>query len=60
MFILQGFGKADHEVTVALLKDIYDGYDITYSDEGYWCNAINEVVSSRSLNKRNNSISNII
>jgi hypothetical protein len=33
--VFQGFGKADHEVAVALLKKKYTGYSITYSDEGY-------------------------
>ncbi|CAI2384452.1 unnamed protein product [Moneuplotes crassus] len=31
----QGFGKADHEVTTAKLKDKYPDYEITWSDEGY-------------------------
>ncbi|XP_076755448.1 sex-regulated protein janus-A [Xylocopa sonorina] len=31
----QGFGKADHEVSVALLKKKYPDYTITCSDEGY-------------------------
>ncbi|XP_011302384.1 14 kDa phosphohistidine phosphatase isoform X2 [Fopius arisanus] len=31
----QGFGKADHEVSVRLLKKMYPDYDITCSDEGY-------------------------
>lgn len=31
----QGFGKADHRVTVELLKKKYPDYDITCSDEGY-------------------------
>ncbi|XP_066993413.2 14 kDa phosphohistidine phosphatase [Anabrus simplex] len=30
-----GFGKADHEVTVGILKNVYQGYNITWSDEGY-------------------------
>ncbi|XP_015433660.1 PREDICTED: sex-regulated protein janus-A-like [Dufourea novaeangliae] len=31
----QGFGKADHEVSVNLLKKKYSDYKITCSDEGY-------------------------
>ncbi|CAH1402064.1 unnamed protein product [Nezara viridula] len=31
----QGFGKADHEVSVEILKEVYGDYDITWSDEGY-------------------------
>ncbi|XP_011168607.1 14 kDa phosphohistidine phosphatase [Solenopsis invicta] len=31
----QGFGKADHQVSVELLKKKYPGYNITCSDEGY-------------------------
>ncbi|XP_046831224.1 14 kDa phosphohistidine phosphatase-like [Vespa crabro] len=31
----QGYGKADHQVTVELLKKKYTDYDITYSDDGY-------------------------
>jgi phosphohistidine phosphatase len=33
--VFQGFGKADHEVTVGLLKKKYTDYDIAWSDEGY-------------------------
>jgi phosphohistidine phosphatase len=33
--VFQGFGKADHEVTVGLLKKKYTDYDIAFSDEGY-------------------------
>ncbi|KAK0180012.1 hypothetical protein PV327_005698 [Microctonus hyperodae] len=31
----QGFGKADHEISVGLLKKKYPEYVITWSDEGY-------------------------
>ncbi|XP_063972625.1 14 kDa phosphohistidine phosphatase-like [Diachasmimorpha longicaudata] len=31
----QGFGKADHQVSVGLLNKKYPDYDITCSDEGY-------------------------
>ncbi|XP_012288283.1 14 kDa phosphohistidine phosphatase-like [Orussus abietinus] len=31
----QGFGKADHRVSVGLLKKKYPDYEITWSDEGY-------------------------
>ncbi|XP_065171107.1 14 kDa phosphohistidine phosphatase-like isoform X2 [Atheta coriaria] len=31
----QGYGKADHELTVEILKKKYPGYDISWSDEGY-------------------------
>ncbi|XP_029659388.1 14 kDa phosphohistidine phosphatase-like [Formica exsecta] len=31
----QGFGKADHQVSVELLKKKYPEYNITWSDEGY-------------------------
>nr|XP_014287316.1 14 kDa phosphohistidine phosphatase-like [Halyomorpha halys] len=31
----QGFGKADHEVSVEILKEVYGDYEITWSDEGY-------------------------
>ncbi|XP_023707966.1 14 kDa phosphohistidine phosphatase [Cryptotermes secundus] len=31
----QGFGKADHEVAVGLLKKKYTDYSISCSDEGY-------------------------
>ncbi|XP_066595155.1 sex-regulated protein janus-A-like [Prorops nasuta] len=31
----QGYGKADHEVTVSILKKKYPDYNITWSDEGY-------------------------
>ncbi|XP_021933692.1 14 kDa phosphohistidine phosphatase-like isoform X1 [Zootermopsis nevadensis] len=31
----QGFGKADHEVTVSLLKKKYTDYNISWSDAGY-------------------------
>lgn len=32
----QGYGKADHEMTVSILKKTYPHYSITWSDEGYW------------------------
>ncbi|XP_068626824.1 14 kDa phosphohistidine phosphatase-like [Battus philenor] len=31
----QGFGKADHEVTANIVKDVFPNYTITISDEGY-------------------------
>ncbi|XP_067005995.1 14 kDa phosphohistidine phosphatase-like [Anabrus simplex] len=31
----QGFGKADHEQTVQLLKTSYPDYEITWSNSGY-------------------------
>ncbi|KAL6420194.1 hypothetical protein ACFW04_013817 [Cataglyphis niger] len=31
----QGFGKADHQVSVELLKKKYPDYNITCSDDGY-------------------------
>ncbi|XP_061928269.1 sex-regulated protein janus-A-like isoform X1 [Apis cerana] len=31
----QGFGKADHEVSVNILKKYYPDYSITWSDDGY-------------------------
>ncbi|KAK9692973.1 Janus/Ocnus family (Ocnus) [Popillia japonica] len=31
----QGYGKADHQVAVALIKKFYPNYAITWSDEGY-------------------------
>ncbi|XP_043527794.1 sex-regulated protein janus-A-like [Frieseomelitta varia] len=31
----QGFGKADHEVSVSLLRTQYPDYTITFSDDGY-------------------------
>lgn len=31
----QGFGKADHQLAVSLLKKVYPNYNITCSDEGY-------------------------
>jgi phosphohistidine phosphatase len=31
----QGFGRADHEVTVGLLKKKYPDYSISWNDEGY-------------------------
>lgn len=31
----QGFGKADHEVSVGLIKRVYPEYQVTWSDEGY-------------------------
>ncbi|XP_072749302.1 sex-regulated protein janus-A [Anoplolepis gracilipes] len=31
----QGFGKADHQVSVELLKKKYPDYNITWSDEDY-------------------------
>ncbi|XP_056641769.1 14 kDa phosphohistidine phosphatase-like [Diorhabda carinulata] len=31
----QGYGKADHQLTVDILKTAYPNYDITFSDEGY-------------------------
>ncbi|KAJ9587003.1 hypothetical protein L9F63_019400 [Diploptera punctata] len=31
----QGFGKADHEVTVGLLKKKYPDYNVSWSDDGY-------------------------
>ncbi|XP_026469141.1 14 kDa phosphohistidine phosphatase-like [Ctenocephalides felis] len=31
----QGFGKADHEQSVELLKQKYPEYDISWSDDGY-------------------------
>jgi len=34
-YVFQGFGKADHEVTVGLLKNKYPDYNISWSDEGY-------------------------
>jgi phosphohistidine phosphatase len=33
--VFQGFGKADHEVTVGLLKNKYPDYSISWNDEGY-------------------------
>lgn len=30
---LQGYGKADHSVTVELLKKVYTDYEITWSDD---------------------------
>lgn len=31
----QGFGKADHSITVDLLKQAYPSYNITWSNDGY-------------------------
>ncbi|XP_018320103.1 14 kDa phosphohistidine phosphatase-like [Agrilus planipennis] len=31
----QAYGKAEHAVTVELLKKVYPDYDISWSDEGY-------------------------
>ncbi|XP_051153345.1 14 kDa phosphohistidine phosphatase-like isoform X2 [Leptopilina boulardi] len=31
----QGFGKADHEVSVDLIKKKYPSYEVTWSNEGY-------------------------
>ncbi|KAJ8947070.1 hypothetical protein NQ318_019965 [Aromia moschata] len=31
----QGYGKADHQVAVDVLKKQYTDYDISFSDEGY-------------------------
>ncbi|XP_065347695.1 14 kDa phosphohistidine phosphatase-like [Cloeon dipterum] len=31
----QGYGKADHTISVGLLKKVYPDYTITCSDEGY-------------------------
>ncbi|XP_066149495.1 14 kDa phosphohistidine phosphatase-like isoform X1 [Euwallacea fornicatus] len=31
----QGYGKADHQVAVNILKTQYPDYNITWSDEGY-------------------------
>ncbi|KAK2586344.1 hypothetical protein KPH14_010636 [Odynerus spinipes] len=31
----QGYGKADHQISVDLLKKKYTDYNITWSDEGY-------------------------
>lgn len=31
----QGYGKADHQISVDLLKKKYSDYNITWSDEGY-------------------------
>ncbi|XP_071568289.1 sex-regulated protein janus-A-like [Temnothorax nylanderi] len=31
----QGFGKADHQISVELLKKKYPTYNITWSDDGY-------------------------
>lgn len=31
----QGYGKADHQISVDLLKKKYIDYNITWSDEGY-------------------------
>lgn len=34
-FHFQGFGKADHSVSVDLLKKSFGDYTITWTDEGY-------------------------
>ena len=31
----QGFGRCDHEVTQALVREAYPEYDVTWSNEGY-------------------------
>lgn len=31
----QGFGKADHSITVEVLKTKYPDYNVSWSDEGY-------------------------
>nr|CAH7722667.1 unnamed protein product [Callosobruchus chinensis] len=31
----QGYGKADHQLTVDILKQVYPDYNISFSDEGY-------------------------
>ncbi|XP_011874091.1 PREDICTED: sex-regulated protein janus-A-like isoform X2 [Vollenhovia emeryi] len=31
----QGFGKADHQVSVEILRKKYPAYNVTWSDEGY-------------------------
>lgn len=31
----QGYGKADHQLTVDILRKTYPDYEITFSDEGY-------------------------
>ncbi|XP_014476647.1 PREDICTED: 14 kDa phosphohistidine phosphatase-like [Dinoponera quadriceps] len=31
----QGYGKADHQISVELLKKKYPSYNVTWSDEGY-------------------------
>jgi phosphohistidine phosphatase len=33
--VFQGFGKADHEVAVGLLKKKFPDYSISWNDEGY-------------------------
>ena len=34
--IFKGFGRADHEISVSLLKEKYPDYEsITFSNEGY-------------------------
>ena len=32
----QGYGKADHSISVDILKKKYKDYKISWSDEGYW------------------------
>lgn len=31
----QGYGKADHQLTVDILKKVYPDYNISFSNEGY-------------------------
>lgn len=33
LFFLQGYGKADHSVTVEILKRTYKDYEISWSDD---------------------------
>lgn len=33
--MFQGYGKADHQLTVDVLKKQYPEYNISFSDEGY-------------------------
>lgn len=35
LFLMQGFGRADHAVTTEKLKAEYPNYEITWADEGY-------------------------
>lgn len=49
-FLFQGFGRANHAVSMEKLKTRYPDYEITWANEGYWFRVQGFTLSGLSMN----------